>query len=479
MTATLEQVTEQLAKLTSIIQEKSQAGQNPKTELKWDDISADFQKEVDALVAKQVEEKLATQPQRPMGGDPIFSPEANELLKRNRYAKMVRDFEKDGIHKSGGQTFKPVDLFIAAAMMAGQEKNWHASISDRRPMPMSDDLKNALKAMTSTGVGTGDELVPTNLMPQLWEDFFLASRVVSMLQRVEMTSDPFDIPLGLGDVVWRKGSQNTATTASDPATAKTTLTSTELVTQQEWSYTLDEDAIIAIAPALRARLAQSGGEIMDAFALNADATNSASGNINSDDGTPGAGSYYLTDGQDGIRHQWLVDAATAMGRDENGALEDATITAELAAMGKYAADPTNLAMICDVATYLTGFLATASGSPGQNVITVDKFGAGAVVLTGQLAAYRGIPIVISASHPLTEADGKVSATPSNNTKGSISIINRLMWTVGFRRNLLIETDRDITKRQYIMVTSLREAVACWGGVRANQRHTGGIFNITV
>jgi hypothetical protein len=54
----------------------------------------------------------------------------------------------------------------------------------------------------------------------------------------------------------------------------------------------------------------------------------------------------------------------------------------------------------------------------------------------------------------------------------------MMWYVGFLRDLLIEVDRDIQKRQYIMVSSLREAVAA-RGTRSSNTHTAGIRNILV
>lgn len=478
MAATLDQVMEGISRLTSTIQEKSQAGGNPKTELKWDDIKADFQANIDELVAKQVQAKLDAAPVRQgVPGNPIGS-DAAQQLKGNRYQKMLRDFETNGVHKQAGITLKPVDLAIAAYMMDSQLKRWRAgSEMGEPPKPISADLKAALKAMDSTTATAGDELVPTNMAGMLWDDFFLASRVVANLQRIDMPTNPFDVPLGLGSVTWRKGGENTATTQSNPSTAKSTLTATELVTEQAWSYTLEEDAVVAMAPAIRARLAQSGAEQMDAFALNADSTATATGNINLDDSTPAADAYYLTAGQDGIRHQYLVDN-TAMGSDENGALTDATILAEMALMGKYAVDPNALMFVCDVNTYLAGFLGTDSGEPGEYTTTLEKFGPSAVILTGQLAAYRGVPIVISASAPLTEADGKASVTTASNTKGQLSIVNRNMWYVGFRRNLLIEVDRDIQRRQYIMVTSMRQAIAAYG-TRSTNTHTGGVFNITV
>lgn len=453
------------------IAEAVKAHQGDPATLNWEDVEAKFTEQINALVQKQVDERMTKMPQYRVPGTPqahvVGVYENWDTLKSNRYAGMLKDFARDGFYKLGTQKVKPVDFVLARLLM----EKAHSIMPDRVALP-SDDLKAAIKAMTSTGAGTGDELVPTDLAATLWEDIFLASRIVANMVTIPMPTNPFDVPLGLGDVTWRKGTENTATTATDLATAKSTLTATELVAEVNWSYTLDEDAIIALMPAVRARLAQSGAEIVDAFALNADATATSTGNINLDDSTPNAASYYLTGGQDGIRHQWLVDN-TAQGVNAAGAvLADAQITSMLAKMGKYAVNPDNVMMVADVTTYLKGFLSL------DNTLTIDKFGPNAVVLTGQLGAYRGIPIVVSASAPLTEADGKVSNTPGNNTLGQISTLNRGLWYAGFRRDLLVEVDRDIQKRQFIMVVSLREAVAAHG-TRATNTHTAGIYNILV
>jgi HK97 family phage major capsid protein len=471
----LDAVKGEIAKLTAAIQEKTAAGLDAKTELQWDDIVKVGGDKIKEMVDLQVAEKLASQPVRPgVAGAPILSGESKALLKNNRYAKHVQDFANHGVYRSGAEDLRPVDLMIAALIMDGQVKNYHPQIGGARPNTMSGDLKNALKAMDSTTATAGDEYVPTNLAPQLWEDMFLASKVVGLFQRVMPSSNPFDIPLGLGSVTWRKTGENIGTTQSNPTTGKVTLAATQLATQQAWSYTLDEDSAIALAPAIRARLAQSGAEQMDSFMLNADDTAAATGNINLDDATPPADSYYLqTGGQDGIRHQWIVDNTT-MKTDCSGTLTDAKILTAMALMGKYAVDPTQVVFITDIQTYLAGFLSAATGAPGANTITMEKFGAGATVMTGQLAAYRGIPIVVSASQSLTDVDGKSNVAAT--TKGTINIVNRNNWYSGFWRNLLIEADRDIQKLQYILVSSFRQGVVAWG-TRSSNTHTSGLYNI--
>lgn len=434
-------------------------------------IKAEFAVQIKELVDAQVAAKMDARPMRRTSGT-LVGPDGTKIANTNRYHKSLSDFEKDGFSRWGNHKLTPADLWLGHQLMSKA-----ASYFPEKAKAPSTDLDAAIKALTSTGTGTGDEYVPTGMSDQLWLDLFLSAMVVGSLENVPQPTDPWDLPTGSGDLTWRKGTQNTATTASDPTTAKSTLTTTELVTEQRWSYTFDEDSVIAAMPMLRTAITRTGGEQMDAFVLNADATNAATGNINLDDADPADDSYYISDGQDGIRHAHLVDN-TAQTTDCAGALLDTKILAALVTMGKYAANPQRLAMVCDVGTYVSGFLSTASGAPGNYLATLEKMGPAAVLLSGQLAQYRGIPILVSGVYPKSEADGKVSTTGGNNTKGGLSIYHRDMWKVGFRRQLLIEVDKFIQNRQMVMVSSFRIATGCYG-TRSTQIHTAGLRNITI
>lgn len=449
---------ELLAKITELTNTvKENGGLNG---LRRDELVADFKELLDA----QQKAWLEAQPERK--GEPGRGEVKAYEGYQGRYKGMLKSIVERGAHREGSYAVKGVDLFMAEMLMrTAFETNTPGA------KPPSDDLVRAVKALSSTGSATGDELVPTNMAGELWSDFFLASRIAADLPSSPMPSDPFDVPLGLGDVTWRKGTQNTATTASDTATAKSTLTSTEQIAEVNWSYNLDEDAVIAMMPALRQRLAQSGGEQMDAFVINADATNAATGNINLDDADPADDSYYLTEGQDGLRHLWLVDN-TGQGNDAGGdALADADMVALLKDLGKWGFDLNSCRIVPDVLSYFAMLGLT-------NVATVDKFGPAATILNGELAKYRGIPVVPSASMPLTEADGKCSTTAGSNTLGQITAYNRNGWRIGYRRGLTIEVDRSIQKRQLIMVVSFRIAVAAYG-TRSTVKHTSGLRNILV
>lgn len=466
----LDQLHKSISELTETI--KGRAGD---ATINKDFVTAEFEKLHKELTELQAKANIDRQPVRRVPGEDVGPIKAEVVKSTNRYKSFVNNFEKDGQHKWGGQTIKPIDLVIAKHIMDAQVKATPA-FAGGVGKSASNDLQEVIKALSSTTAGAGDELVPTMMMGDLWDDIYLQSLVVPNLTRIPMPSNPFDIPLGLTDPTWYGAGENTAVSETTPTTAKSTLTVKEIAAEFNWSYTMDEDAVLAMAPEFRMTLARSGAETMDGFALNADATNAATGNINSDDAAPAANAYYLSTGQDGIRHQWLVDN-TAMGTSAGAALTDANITTTLALMGKYAVRPQDLVIFCDVNTYLNGFLQTGSGKPGEYVSSLADFGPDNIIRTGQIAAYRGIPIIPSSSHPLGQADGKVNSAGSN-TKGSLSIVNTRMWYVGMLRDLLIEMDTDIRKRQYIMVASFREAIGT-RGTRTSNTHTAGIYNITV
>ena len=337
--------------------------------------------------------------------------------------------------------------------------------------PSSRELKAAIgKALDTTTAGSGDEYVPTGMASELWQDMFLASRVAGTIPVVNMPTDPWDNPLGWGAGTWRKGTQNIAITPQDMTSAKSTMTSTEQVYEVDWSYDLDEDSIVAVLPSLRSELTRDGAEQIDRFILNADSAHANTGNINSDNANPPDDSYFLSNGQDGIRHQFLVDN-TSQGTALNTTLTDAKVLAGLGLMGKYAADASNLAIVCDARAYIAMLGMT-------NVATLDKFGPNATILTGELAKYANIPVIVSGAMPSTDTDGKYTTTlpATNDIYGTIAFFHRNMWRVGFRRQLNIEVDQLIQKRQFVMVVSFRIAVAA-RGPRASATHTAGIYDI--
>ena len=331
-------------------------------------------------------------------------------------------------------------------------------------------IDSTSRALTSDGSATGDELVPTLEASQLWMDVNLRTQVAPQIPTVNMPSNPFDIPTQLGDVNWFPGTENTTATESTPATAKKTLTAYELVSQVSFSFSIEEDSIIALMPEIRAGLVRNAAETLDDVILNADTT--AANSINADGATISAstaGKAQWLLGYDGLRHAALIDN-TSLANNHNAAVSDDMFNEIRAKLKKYGARPSELVWIMDVNTFIR--------SQGiSNFRTMDKLGPNATILTGQLGAVSGIPVIASELMRLADTDGKVTSAGNSADTGSLLILNKTQWIQGFRRDMSVDVFRDTQKRSNIVTISFRPAMT-QRGTLSSQGHTGLQYDIT-
>ncbi len=360
-----------------------------------------------------------------------------------------------------------LDLACVRSLLAAQFRD----PSGVNPRMLEEWQTNVKAAMDSTTAGTGDELVDTQEARALWDDVNLETAVAPLFNTIQMPSNPFQIPLQMGDVNWYPGTENSAVTSTALSTARQTLTAHELVAEVPWSYDLDEDAVIAMMEELRRGLLRNAREVIDDVLLNADTT--TTNNINADGAaitasTAGKGHWLL--GFDGLLHLPLVDN-TGQASNHNGAVSEAMFNGVRGQLGKYGVRPSELAYICDVNTFIKSLTV-------DSFRTLDKFGPQATVLTGQLGAVEGIPVIVSELMKLADADGKVTGAGNTTNTGRLLIVNRTQWRVGFKRELNIETVRDAQKRQNIMVVSFRIGLQEGSGTRSTATHTALKYNIT-
>ena len=394
------------------------------------------------------------------------------LLERQRDQRrdaVLRGGANDRVRVRGGRLdgLDLVDMAIMRSLLAAQQSR----PQDYDPRTLRSWADSVQKAMDSTTAGAGDELVSQEEARQLWADVNVETAVASLFETVTMPTNPFDIPLQLGDVNWYPGTANLATTSTDLATAKQTLTAHELVGMVPWAYELDEDAVIAMMAEVRATLLRNAAQVLDDVVLNADT--STTGNLNHDGATLStstAGKAQYLVGFDGLMHQPLVDN-TALRNNHNAAVSADMFNEIRRKLGKYGLRPSEMAFVTDVNT----FIAAQSIEQFQ---TVDKLGPHATLLTGQLGSVEGIPVIVSEQMALADTDGKVTAAGNATDTGRLLVVNRTQWRKGFKRELVVETERDIQKRQNVMVVSMRVAFAERSGSRSTATHTGLQYNVT-
>ena len=361
-------------------------------------------------------------------------------------------------------------------------RNAYAEALKIGPRIMVANDGRATRAMDTAETGFGLELIGAQYVRELWSAARNEDSIVGRIRDIPMTDPTVYVPIdgALPEMLFVGESTSAsanAYTTSKTASNRVTLTAKKFTIQQIWSGEMNEDSIIAFTPFLREQLNRSAAAHLGSAYLNGDTTNAGTGNINLDDADPADTKHYLA--WDGIRHYWLVDAtgqgknmAAALDMKEinvargklNGTDDDVDAAVGNINWGKNARD---LLLVADWDTYMAML-------DGDKVTTVDKYGAGATIVTGELGNVYGIPIVSPGYAIKTEADGKASTTEASNTKGQLTLFNPAGFLGGVRRDVQLFFDRIQRTDQFLFELYTRRAFTRFGG-----NVSAGVYNITL
>ncbi len=308
------------------------------------------------------------------------------------------------------------------------------------------DRRMGQKAMTSTGSGTGDELVPTDLSSELQRRLYLASNLVSFLapREVNMPTNPYEYPLTTTrPTFYLEATENTAKTASDVGTGKPTLTAKTMGAKVLVSYELDEDSLIPVLPMIQQSLGDAAADAMEDAIMNGDSTATHM------DTDTEAVAKHVARAWKGLRR--LSIGVTGLDVDiSSGGLSIANIAKTLKAMGKYAIKTDDVAIIVGVKTW-NGLLGMT------DLLTVDKAGQRATLFNGAvIPTLFGCPVIVSARCREDVTTTGVNGA-SGNTLATFTTFHRPSFLLGRRRDFTVETDRDISVQQTVIVASFRKA----------------------
>lgn len=301
------------------------------------------------------------------------------------------------------------------------------------------------KALTTGGTNTGAEWIPRDLSSELNRRLYLDSQVAQafMGMEVAMPTDPFDYPLHTTDpVFYLNTTQNTDATASDPGTAKFTLTTKRLMALVQYSYEADEDSIIPLLPTIQFALGRAAARALENAIINGDTTST---HQDSDVTDPKAQEKAWM----GFRKLALA-VATLKSDISSGGLSRANLTAILKLLGKWGSR--------------TGDLLWIVGPKGwSTLLGLDEFalayargGASTFSSGAPLSSPYGGQIVISEQcRENLNASGVYDG--STTTKGSILLVYKPGFVLGSRREFTIETARNIRSQTNDIVASFRKA----------------------
>lgn len=327
----------------------------------------------------------------------------------------------------------------------------------------------------STQSGFGDEWVPDLWSAQIWEKARVDNVLLSLFRTIEMPSNPFELPIeGADPTVYyvpettaeshlALGSGN-AIPDSKIGSGKVQLSAKKLALRVGFSAELVEDAVLPVLNIYREQAVRAISDSIDYVLLNGDTATGGTGNINTDAAAPNATDRFLA--FNGLRKLPIVtntdNAVSMAGAPTLAKMREARFKMAT----KYAARPSDLVWIVDGNTY-------ASLLALDEFLTMDKAGALATAQTGQIGFIDGIPVVVSAEMPLTEADGKVNLAGTNN-KGTAVCVYRPGWYVGYRRRIAVGVEYLSYYDSYQLTATVR-----LGFINFDNDVASALYNITV
>ena len=348
---------------------------------------------------------------------------------------------------------------------------------------LTQAYKNAIRAMDTAESGFGAQLVGQQYVRELWEAARAESRIFGTIGTFEMMDPTAFLPVEVDIPEMLFVAERTGPTDADYATKKTgsqrvQVDAKKFIIHQVWSGEMEEDSIIPYIPFLRRQATLSLAHYSDSLELNGDTTNLATGNINLDDADPADDKHYLA--FDGIRHAGLVDN-TANSKDAAGAV---TFPLLREIVGR----------LIDAARFVDwghprdagDVIHVADPETADRIATLDevlkyKQLQNVPLLNGESARILGRPVISSMAMSKTEADGKVSTTPANNTKGQVATYNRRGFVWGWRRRVKLETERLPGRDQTRLIYSLRSGFGRFTptGAASGIEAADVLYNITL
>ena len=322
-----------------------------------------------------------------------------------------------------------------------ESKFWNRNMKKGAPM------RKALDTATSTD---GSEWVPRGNMSGTFIEFYqLGAKVPMLFDPIRMPTPTYDIPYDNSACTIFLIAENTADEGSatrvgdgSPTTGKLTLTAKTLGARIPFSYELDEDAVVSVAPRLRKKLGVDMGKGTESAFIEGD----TSGTHQHTDVTAS------TDRRKAFRG--LRFHALAVDSDSLSPFSAANIRTLCSKMGKYGVEPSEVVIICGPQVYLRHIANHA------DVITREKYGDNAYVLTGEVAKLDGKSVIVSDQmrEDLTTT-GVYDGTTTNN--GSLLICNKNQWTTGIRSDMEMELWTNPLFRQRHLIAAWRGTLGTW------------------
>jgi len=319
-------------------------------------------------------------------------------------------------------------------------------------------MKGAVNKIFSDSASVGGEWIPDEFKTELYQTFQVPRGLRALLPTVNMERETLLIPkLSRGGRPYIKGVGSdslTSYTHSTIETAQKTVRAKGLATLMNIDDAAGEDSAFAIIPALSKQIAQDLEDAFEDAMLNGDTNDPHQDDISNWNLRERWGSSGLGGSSD-HRKLFLGMRAAAADKSTTSAitgteLSFADFMAAVGLMGELAVG--NKVCVVSPEALVANFLQL------DQVVTLEKFGPQATILTGQLASLAGIPIVMSRFMGADlESTGLFLNSGDKNKTGYV-IFNTDSWYQYLRRQITIESDKNIASGVIQLVATMRSTM---------------------
>lgn len=299
----------------------------------------------------------------------------------------------------------------------------------------SFDLKSRFKSFQSTAAGDGLEWVPTSIAATYIEEFELERKVAAAFKQIKipMGTGIYEMPVMTDVTEARLASEYVGVGASSPSdnnfgTDKIPFSAKKAVEYYLMPEELSEDSAVDALEAGRAQVLMAQLRAVENAIINGDDSVT-----HMDTGITGTN---FQKAWKGLRKQALATGSSVVDFAAGSAAQISKLRDLRALMGKYGVNPKALAWVVSPQAYsqLVGL---------DELSTLEKIGPLATILTGAAGVLYGIPVVVSEYvKENLDATGIVSATPANNIKTAIHLVNIERFYLGQKRPIRVKVQDD-------------------------------------
>lgn len=304
-----------------------------------------------------------------------------------------------------------------------------------------DVLIPLVKSFGTSPADDGGAWIPTAQSSSWIEEFELERRVMRACRELPMPTNPWKLSIQKNTTEAKIATEKTALTDDNFQTDTIDFDATKLGEFYCLPEELNEDSAPPILAIARSEVAEAQMRAMEQIKINGDTAGT-----HQDDDVDGGAANLAAKAASGLRKRALANSANGSVVTFSSAVTTAKLDEMRKVMGKFGIQPRDLMYAFSPAGYHQAVSL-------EEVTSVEKFGPAATILSGALAAFRGIEVGISEflRDDLAATGVNTSGGPNNTT--TILLFNKRRFYWGRRRPIRVRVQMDLPDQDRWLLAS--------------------------